>query len=75
MNTDINAMTVQRGGLAWRKSSYSSPQGNCLEVAALPSGHAAIRDTKQQAGPTLVFARATWQTFCSAIKTGSFDQA
>lgn len=58
--------------LTWRKSSYSSAQGNCVEVAALSGGHAAVRDSKQQAGPVLVFAPAAWQTFCNAIKADHF---
>ncbi|HYS38378.1 MAG TPA: DUF397 domain-containing protein [Pseudonocardiaceae bacterium] len=36
--------------LAWRRSSYSSPQGeNCVELAA----EGAVRDSKNPGGPVL----------------------
>jgi Domain of unknown function (DUF397) len=63
---------VTWNGLTWRRSSYSSAQGNCVEIAALPSGCTAVRDSKQQSGPVLAFAPVAWQTFCSAIKAGHF---
>lgn len=44
-----------------------------MEFAALPDGHVAVRDSKQQAGPALVFTRPAWQAFCAAIKTGNFN--
>lgn len=73
MRTSIHCSTAHLGSLAWRKSSYSSPQGECVEFAALPDGHVAVRDSKQQAGPALVFTRPAWQAFCAAIKTGNFN--
>lgn len=65
-------ISLTLGSPGWRKSSYSSAQGNCVEVAALPGGQAAVRDSKQQAGPALVFPAAAWREFCHAIKAGSF---
>jgi hypothetical protein len=47
----------------WRKSSYSSANGDCVEVTA---GHAAVsvRDAKQQGrGPVLQFSAAAWASF------------
>ena len=51
----------------WRKSSYSSQSGNCVEVANLP-GMVAIRDTKDRQGPTLAFTCRDWQAFARRIK-------
>jgi hypothetical protein len=53
---------------AWRKSSYSGDNGGaCIEVGtAAPA--IAVRDSKDQAGPQLVFASATWKTFTDQLK-------
>ncbi|MDH6110852.1 hypothetical protein P3T36_004426 [Kitasatospora sp. MAP12-15] len=55
---------------AWFKSSYSSEQGgNCIEGARLSTG-IAIRDSKDKAGPSLVFSTAAWQSLINSIKSG-----
>ncbi len=60
--------------LAWRKSSYSSDQGgNCVEVANLPHGGRAVRDSKDPAGPALTFAAAQWAAFTTGVRAGHFD--
>jgi Domain of unknown function (DUF397) len=53
----------------WRKSSYSGGQGgNCVEVAARPAGHTAVRDSQDQAGSVLRFPREAWGVFTAGIK-------
>jgi hypothetical protein len=60
--------------LTWVKSSYSGSQGgNCVEVAALPDGGRAVRDSKHTDGPMLTFAAAGWNAFLCHAKQGSFD--
>jgi hypothetical protein len=54
----------------WTKSSYSSAQGNCVEVASLHDG-VAVRDSKIPAGPVLRFSADAWQAFVNGIKDGS----
>lgn len=55
--------------VVWRKSSWSTWNGNCVEVAALPAGAVAVRDTKARGhGPVLVFGAGTWAEFLSRIK-------
>jgi len=53
----------------WRKSSYSGSSGDCVEVAQL-SGGAAVRDSKDQQGPSLRFTAVEWCAFIGAIKAG-----
>ncbi len=54
---------------AWIKSSYSGGQGgDCVEVAAHPADQMAVRDSKDQAGPMLLFSREVWCVFTSGMK-------
>lgn len=54
--------------LEWRKSSYSA-QGNCVEVSFLDGGRrVAMRDSKDRAGPLLVFSDDAWQRFLRQVK-------
>ncbi|MGW0587582.1 DUF397 domain-containing protein [Streptosporangium sp. NPDC002607] len=64
---------TQRYPLTWRKSSLSGSGDNCVEVAALPSGGQAVRDSKNPIGPVLKFTSDEWNTFISGIKAGQFD--
>ncbi len=57
--------------LAWRKSTHSSAEGsNCVEVADLPNGGRAVRDSKNPAGPTLRFPGSEWRIFVAEIAGG-----
>jgi hypothetical protein len=62
--------------LTWVKSSHSGGQGgNCVEVAALPDGGRAVRDSKNTGGPVLVFTRGAWDAFLRGVRDGSLDPA
>ncbi|MEV6801551.1 DUF397 domain-containing protein [Micromonospora rifamycinica] len=52
----------------WRKSSHSSAEGNCVEVASSLPGGLGVRDSKDVAGPILVFSRKSWRKFLSAVR-------
>jgi Domain of unknown function (DUF397). len=55
-------------GLAWKKSAKSGPTGgNCVEVAALPSG-VAVRDSKNPSGPVLLFSPDVWRSFLVSLR-------
>ncbi|GLW08994.1 DUF397 domain-containing protein [Microtetraspora sp. NBRC 13810] len=60
--------------LNWRKSLRSSASGsNCVEVADLPGGGRAVRDSKNPAGPMLRFTPGEWDAFIGGVKDGEFD--
>jgi hypothetical protein len=55
---------------AWYKSSYSNHNnGNCVEMAALPTGEIAIRDSKDKPGPALRVTPAAWTAFLDLART------
>jgi uncharacterized protein DUF397 len=59
--------------MKWRKSSYSSDDGNCVEVADLPDGGRAVRDSKNPNGGHLTFSASVWRQFTAGVKSGEFD--
>jgi hypothetical protein len=61
-------------GFAWKKSTYSGGQSDCIEVAygAIPTA-LPVRDSKLPAGPAVVFAGTTWGVFVNAVKRGDLS--
>lgn len=58
----------------WRKSSYSSGTGNCVEVAVADAS-VRVRDSKQRGrGPVLEFSPAEWAAFLRLAKTGGLSR-
>jgi Domain of unknown function (DUF397) len=58
--------------LHWFKSSASAA-GNCVEVAHLPGGGVAVRDSKDRAKSPHVYTRSEWEAFLVGAKKGEFD--
>jgi Domain of unknown function (DUF397) len=60
-------------GLSWIKSSLSFSNSNCVEIAPLPGGGVAMRDSKDPGGPVLRFTRGEWRAFLGGAFLGEFD--
>jgi hypothetical protein len=60
-------------GATWRKSRRSNSQGNCVELAALPGGVIAVRNSRHPSGPALIYTRAEFDAFVNGAKDGDFD--
>jgi hypothetical protein len=59
----------------FRKSSYSDPERECVEVATNVPGAVAIRDSKHPGGPILRLAPAAWADFRDALVGGRIAAA
>jgi hypothetical protein len=59
--------------LSWKKSQRSGPTGNCVEVAKLPDGGTAVRNSRFANGPALVFTKAEMEAFLGGVHDGEFD--
>jgi Domain of unknown function (DUF397) len=57
----------------WRKSRYSNSQGTCVEMALLPGGDIAVRNSRDPSGPMLVYSQAEIQALFQDVKDGEFD--
>jgi hypothetical protein len=58
--------------LRWFKSSASAA-GNCVEVAHLPDGGVAVRDSKDRTMTPHIYTRSEWEAFLVGAKNGEFD--
>lgn len=57
----------------WRTSSFSGNNGTCVEVAALPDGHIAMRNSRKPDGGVILFTRAEIDAWIRGVKAGEFD--
>ena len=66
---------IELSSAKWRKSSYSTNGGDCIELGEGLPGLAPIRDSKDPSGPALVFPATAFAAFVRAVKAGEFPSA
>ncbi len=72
--TEMTHTTASRlSGVDWRKSTFSNPSGNCVELAELANGLVAVRNSRDPEGAVLVYTRPEIDAFLSGAKSGEFD--
>ncbi|MGH3342189.1 MAG: DUF397 domain-containing protein [Carbonactinosporaceae bacterium] len=58
---------------AWFKSRRSNSQGNCVEMAQLPGGDVAVRNSRYPEGPALIYTPDEIEALIRGAKDGDFD--
>lgn len=70
----MNPGSPTSSSAAWRKSSYSTCTGACVEVAPTAGG-VLVRDSKHPVEGTITFSRPAWAAFLAGAADGEFDSA
>jgi hypothetical protein len=65
MNSDVS-------GAIWI-TSRSCNNSACVQVAHLPGGLVALRDSKDTSKPAHVFDGSEWEAFLAGVRNGEFD--
>jgi len=63
-----NSVPAELPDLLFRKSSYSQPTGNCVEIADLPAG-AAVRDSQNPTAGHLEVPGTEWSALLASVRT------
>ncbi|MEU4790663.1 DUF397 domain-containing protein [Micromonospora tulbaghiae] len=59
--------------MRWLKSRRSNPSGNCVELAELPGGGIAVRNSRHPEGPALIYTADEIAAFVLGARDGDFD--
>ena len=73
INTYNGMLATELGEVRWQKSWHSNPNGECVELAALPTGEIAMRNSRFPTGPVLLYTQAEITAFLAGAKDGEFD--
>ncbi|MEV7778503.1 DUF397 domain-containing protein [Kitasatospora sp. NPDC088351] len=61
---------IDLSNAAWTKSSASVGEHECVEIAVLPNGARAVRDSKNPDRPALLFTETEWHAFRTGVIAG-----
>ncbi|MGH3754620.1 MAG: DUF397 domain-containing protein [Pseudonocardiaceae bacterium] len=61
--------TPEFSAIAWRTSSRSNGERDCVEVAVVP-GRVGVRDSKDRSGPALLVPPSAWRAFVGDLQRG-----
>ena len=74
MHQTYNGMSAGKlDGARWHKAHRSNSQGNCVEIAELPGGRIAVRNSRHPDGPALIYTRPEIEALILGAKDGEFD--
>jgi hypothetical protein len=74
MHQTYNGMPADElPAVSWQKSRRSNPSGNCVEMAGLPDGGIAIRNSRDPQGPALIYTVDEIAAFIGGARDGDFD--
>lgn len=65
-----NLYDIDLTDVTWRKSSASAGEHECVEVAELPGGGRAVRDSKNPEREPLRFTASEWAAFQAGVIAG-----
>ncbi|MEU3297512.1 DUF397 domain-containing protein [Streptomyces longwoodensis] len=68
-----NGVPAATLNVEWVKSAKSAGAGQCVELAPLPEGRVAFRNSTDPTGPALVFEAGELDAFLDGVKKNEFD--
>jgi Domain of unknown function (DUF397) len=74
MRVEYNGMPASSlDGADWRASQHGPVGAACVEMAVLAGGEIAVRNSRDPAGPALIYTYEEIEAFIGGVKDGEFD--
>ncbi|MFG2520182.1 DUF397 domain-containing protein [Streptomyces sp. NPDC048527] len=67
----VRADSISR--VKWVKATASDAYNDCVEIAKLPDGEVAVRNSRYPEGPALIFTPSEIAAFLDGSSKGEFD--